>query len=248
MTAILEDRLIGGVRMILGDARDVLPGLRARPDFCPVDLVVTDPPYALSSGGNTPGAMGGKFHHEVYDNTGLMMETVAWSEIGGPLLRACAPRADAYVMCEDRNLPAALNGFMGAGWRYHGIITWDKHTPSRSRFYMKCAEHVIYLFKGNARDITNGGSKRLWREDRPKGAVHPTQKPLALMEHLITNSSRIGDLVLDPFMGSGTTLVAAVNTDRRGIGIELDPAHYAAACARVEAAVAARGECAGAVA
>ena len=71
-------------------------------------------------------------------------------------------------------------------------------------------------------------------------AVHNTQKPVALMQLYIENSSLLGQLVLDPFMGSGSTLVAAVQTGRRAIGIEKSPKHFEAACARVCAAVADR--------
>ena len=72
----------------------------------------------------------------------------------------------------------------------------------------------------------------------PRPAVsplHPTQKPLALVERTIGNSSRPGDRILDPFCGSGTTLIACERTGRRGIGIELDPRYVAATIARWEA-------------
>lgn len=71
------------------------------------------------------------------------------------------------------------------------------------------------------------------RFDRDTPSVHPTQKPVALMEYLIRTCSNPGDLVLDNTMGSGTTLVACLNTGRRGIGIEQDPGYFAIAEQRV---------------
>ena len=223
---------IGPCTLIQGDALDILPDLRGA-----ADLIVSDPPYRLTSGGTGSGAMGGKFDDEVYDNTGLLMDIVAWSEMGGPMFRALARDGDAYIMCEDKNLFAAHAAFLGAGFNYHGLLSWDKISPSRSRFYMKHQEFTLFLWKGKARDIANGGDKRGQTIPRPKDAVHPTQKPVELMAMYIRNSSQPGQVVLDPFMGSGTTLVAAVQEGRRAIGIEKDEAHFETACARVQAAV-----------
>ena len=230
--SIERDITIGGCRLIEGDARDILPLLDLQADLC-----VTDPPYALSSGGSRPGALGGKFSSTVYDNSGLLMEVVGWHEIGGPIFRALKPDADCYVMSEDSNLFAAHGGFIGAGFKFHGLLVWDKIVPNRTRYYMKDSEFTLYLWKGRAVDINNGGSKRVWRGHRPADAVHNTQKPVALMQLYIENSSLPGQLVLDPFMGSGTTLVAAVQAGRDAIGIEKSPKHFDAACARVRAAV-----------
>lgn len=223
---------LGPCTLYLGDALDVLPLLAGVADLC-----VTDPPYKLTSGGNTPGAMGGKFDSDHYDNTGLLMDTVRWQEIGGPIFRALKADADCYVMTEDKNLFAAHAGFLGAGFKFHSLLGWDKGTPSRTRFYMKHEEHTLYLWKGAAGDINHGGTKRRLSMPRPKGAVHPTQKPIELMEVYIGNSSQPGQLVIDPFMGAGTTLAAAVRLGRRAIGIEKDPDHFENAVARVGAAV-----------
>jgi len=223
---------IGDCTLYHGDALEILPELRGV-----ADLVVTDPPYRLTSGGTGSGAMGGKFDDEIYDNTGLLMDVVHWAEIGGPVFRALKADGDAYVMCDDKNLPAATGGFLGAGFKYHGLLTWDKIAPSRSRFYMKHQEYTLFMWKGAARDIMHGGDKRGQSMPRPKGAVHPTQKPVPLMAMYIRNSSQPGQTVLDPFMGSATTLVAAVQEGRRAIGIEKSAEHFESACARVRAAV-----------
>ncbi|MGB1389264.1 MAG: DNA-methyltransferase [Paracoccaceae bacterium] len=223
---------VGDCILYLGDALDILPGLVGVADLC-----VTDPPYQLTSGGATPGAMGGKFDVAVYDNTGLLMETVRWQEIGGPIFRALKKDADCYVMADDKNLFAAHAGFLGAGFKFHGLLSWDKIAPVRSRYYMKHQEFTLYLWKGTARDIAHGGDKRGQAMPRPKGAVHDTQKPVPLMEMYIRNSTRPGQLVIDPFMGSGTTLVAAVQLGRKAIGIEKEPENFEAALIRVQDAV-----------
>jgi len=76
----------------------------------------------------------------------------------------------------------------------------------------------------------------VWRFEIERGAQHPTQKPIRLMHHIVKASSRPDDTILDPFMGSGTTLVACAKLGRSGIGIELDPEYFEIACRRVEEA------------
>lgn len=233
--SIVREVAIGNIRLIQGDMRAVLPelvqqGVRA-------DLLATDPPYKLTSGGKSSKAMGGKFASSVYDNSGELMAVVPWEDMAPVIFPALAGNADAYVMTEDKNLFQAHPAFVGAGFKYHSLLDWPKPTPTRTRFYMKDKEHVLYLWKGKARDINHGGSKRSFPCPRPNNALHPTQKPVELMAHYIGNSTDAGQVVLDPFMGSGTTLVAAAQLGRAGIGIELDGEWFDLACERVEQAV-----------
>lgn len=219
---------IGPVLLIHGDARDVLPELEEK-----ADLLCTDVPYKLTSGGNATQVMSGKFSKEEYDNSGDLMETVKWSEIGGPCFRACKPDADAYVMTNDKNQLAAQQGFQGSGWKFHNMLVWGKGSATRNRWYMKNLEFTIYLWKGEARVINNPGSKQLFLCRGPKDAIHPTQKPVELMLQYIENSTDPGGLVLDPFAGSGTTLMAAMYSGRRAIGIEIDEEHFNNAARRL---------------
>src|SRR5690606_28135970 len=80
--------------------------------------------------------------------------------------------------------------------------------------------------------------KQLIRGGVDKVTDHPTEKPVPVMAEYVRNSSQRGDVVLDPFMGSGTTGVAAAQLGRRFVGIELDPQHFETACERIEAAYA----------
>ena len=95
-------------------------------------------------------------------------------------------------------------------------------------------EICIYAVKG--RHILNSPrSGAVWKLRKDAGAdyVHPTQKPMSAMEMPILKSSKAGDIVLDPYMGSGTTAMAALNCGRRFIGFEIDPKHHAEAVKRV---------------
>jgi len=219
-----------GVTLYHGCALTLLPRL------CGVaDLVVTDPPYRLTSGGRGGQVMSGIFSSDRYDNSGELMHMVEWSDFAGPLLDACKPDADAYVMANDKQIFAAHAAMVGAGWRCHNLLVWNKGAPTRNRWYMKENEYVLYLWKGRARTIRNPGSKQTFLAQRPERAekIHETQKPVTLLEHYIRNSSEPGDLVLDPFAGSAATLVAALRAGRRAVGIEIDVENYTAAVARL---------------
>ncbi|MEP5728102.1 MAG: DNA methyltransferase [Sulfitobacter sp.] len=228
-------RQIGPVTLCHGDALDVLQDLRGAADLC-----VSDFPYRLIAGGrgtSGDGSMSGIFDADAYDNSGDLMAMAEWHQMAPPVYRALKPNADAYFMTNDKNLLLAGGALVGAGFKFHNLLGWDKGAPTPNRWYMKHVEYVLYMWKGKARAITNPGSKQLFASPRPKDRVHPTQKPICLMEHYIQNSSRPGDVVIDPFCGSGATLVAAALAGRRAIGIEIDPDHFATACAQVELAL-----------
>jgi len=231
--AVKRVETIGPVRLYLGDCLEIMP-LLERADLC-----VTDPPYDLTSGGNATQVMGGMFARSEYDNSGKLMDKVSWHEMGGPIFRALKADADCYVMSNDKNLFAAHAGFTGAGFRCHNILTWDKVRATRNRWYMKNLEFTLYLWKGAAsiRGINDCGSKQSFQLNAPRESGHKTEKPVALMRHYIENSSQPGDLVIDPFVGSGTTALACVESGRRCIAIEKDPVYFDMACARVRAAV-----------
>ena len=220
-----------GITLYQGCALSLLPRLSGL-----ANLIVTDPPYKLTSGGRNAQVMSGIFSRDRYDNSGDLMRSVGWSEFAGLLLDACRPDADAYVMANDKQIFAAHAAMIAAGWRCHNLLVWNKGAPTRNRWYMKENEYTLYLWRGRAKTIRNPGSKQTFSAARPDRAekIHDTQKPVSLFEHYIRNSSDPGDIVLDPFAGSAATLVAALRSGRRAVGIELDPVNYARAVSRLE--------------
>ena len=233
---IERDITIGSCRLIQGDMRAVLPLLDLS-----ADLVVTDPPYLLTSGGRGGQSMRGIFAPETYANTGALMEVVPWGEMAKPLFDACAPNADCYIMSNDKNVFAAGSAFLGSGWKFHNLLAWDKVRATRNRWYMKHLEFTLYFWKGAAdpKGIRDCGSKQLFTLNAPRRSAHPTEKPVALFSHYVLNSSRRGNIVLDPFMGSGTAMLSCLEHGRRGIGIEKDPAYFEEAVRAISAAYAA---------
>lgn len=220
-TRIHPDIHIGPMTLIVGDCLHVLQEI-AEEDSKP-GLLMTDPPYKLTSGGKNSNAMSGKFARDRYDNSGKLMHITTWQDMAGPIFNACKTDCDGYVMANAKNIFLAYNAFAKAGWKHHNLLYWRKPTPTRTRYYMKNSEFILYLWKGRARDITNGGTTQDLFFARPKDDVHDTQKPLPLLEVMIGNSCSEGDHVLDPFAGSGSSLVAAMRCGRGSIGIEINP-------------------------
>lgn len=230
---IRKEVVIGDCRLILGDAMQVMPSLQK------ADLIVSDVPYALTTGGVSKSSktMSGIFASHNYRNDGqLIMATVPFPAMMTAFYDVLAADADCYVMSNDKNLHPLIDAAQKAGFGLHNVLVWDKVIPTANRWYMKNLEFTAYLWKGRARTINDPSSKQLLRGGIDKICGHPTEKPVYLMAEYIRNSSRKGDAVLDPFMGSGTTAVAAMNLGRRFVGIEVHEPFFEMAVARVRAA------------
>jgi DNA modification methylase len=228
---------------------DCLEGLATLPAQS-VDLVVTDPPYAVSDIGmwhiGRPGK--GKRRFDFFPGDADHAAIVALAvEAAKATLRAMKPLASAYWWCGHREFGPLIELFEGAGFKTRFLV-WSKAAPSPpppGSGWPSGAELCVYAFKPG-RTWTHDGvnppprSNVLvcdsFRHGQPGKAEHPTQKPLRVVEPLIVASSRPGDLVLDPFAGSGTTLVAAKRLGRNAIGWEKDPKFHAAAVKRLDAA------------
>lgn len=224
---------IGGCTLYLGDALEILPVI-GRSDLC-----VSDVPYALTTGGvsRSSKTMSGIFAAHNYANDGqLIMATVPFPDMMQAIYGALVDDADCYVMANDKNVHPLTTAALGAGFGFHNLLAWDKITPTANRWYMKNLEFTLYLWKGRARTINNPSAKQIIRGGLDKVSGHPTGKPVPLMAEYIRNSSQPGDTVLDPFMGAGTTGVAAVHLGRRFVGIEIDEAFFNIACQRIRGA------------
>lgn len=250
----------GSVRLYRGDCLEVLPKL---PDGC-VDAVVTDPPY--SSGGQFRGDRANRSTREKYQSTDVKFEHavftgdnrdqrgwVRWMTMW--LLdatKAAKPGAMLCTFTDWRQLPATTDAIQAAGWLWLGVVPWDKVNgrPMPNRFTAQ-AEYVVWGTNGPRSFELEGATYHggVLRGMPPTGdrRVHSTQKPVDVIEKLAATAPTDG-VVLDPFMGSGTTGVACVQTGRRFIGIEKEPRYFDIAVHRIEAALAAQRQSAKAAA
>lgn len=217
-----------------GDTLEVLPTLIAQ--GIRYDLLVCDAPYKLTSGG-PDGEMSGAFASENYDNKGdFFGDTPAWSEFMQMFFDCLKDPAHAYLMAESKNQFEMQRTAMEAGFYFHTLLEWKKGTYTPNRWYMKGTEFVGFFGKGKAFNINNCSSRQDIYVPHRDETEHPTEKPVRLMRHYIENSSQPGEVVIDPFMGSGSTGVAALQAGRKFVGIEKDQKWFDVALGRLERA------------
>lgn len=227
------------------DCCDCLEGLAAIPDKS-VDLIVTDPPYFLSMG-----HAGGASLKSLETKSDMMASNRAFGDlaIAKPFYRqlfqeyarVLKPDGAFYFFTDWRGY-AFYFPIINAELPVRNLICWDKGSGPGS-FYSFA--HELIIFGTGGPRLRNKGSSNVWRvKSFSSGAkttngekVHPTQKPVEIIEKMIQDSTEPGAVVLDTFMGSGTTAVACVRTGRQYIGFELDEKYHAIAEARVAEAV-----------
>lgn len=225
----VKKETIGDCTLYLGDAMDILPNLS------PVQCVCMDAPYLLTKGGKS-GELGGILSTDNYDNDGAIVEcNIHWDDFM-PLIAGVVERGHVYSMCNDKNMRDMLNAAYDAKMHHHNILVWDKITAVANRWWMKNCEFAGMFSMGKAFRLNDCGKNQLVVCPPEKETEHPTEKPASLMQYWIENSTQKGDLVLDPFMGVGSTGIACAQSGRRFIGIEIDEKWFNIACERIEAA------------
>lgn len=192
-----------------------------------IDLVVTDPPYKVISGGKPhkkgqPSGILSKNDGKIFKYNNIKPEV--WMP---EVYRVLKEGTHCYIMTNTINLEDYLRIARECGFGLHNVLSWEKNNCTPSRWYMKNGEFTLFLRKGKAKAINNPGSKMIHSFDNIIGnKVHPTEKPVELMKFYIENSSSVGDIVLDPFMGSNSTGRACRELDRKFIGIEIDDEYF----------------------
>ncbi len=207
-----EHRLLCGDATQMADVEKVLGGGLA-------DMAFTDPPYNVDYEGKTAkklkiqqDALGGKFYDFLRDACANMLEVT---------------KGAIYVCMSSSELHTLFRAFTDAGGHWSTFVIWAKHhfTLGRSD-YQRQYEPILYGWRD--------GTNHFWCGDRNQGDVwfikrpmanleHPTMKPVELVERALRNSSKSRDTILDPFGGSGTTIIACEKTGRQARVIELDP-------------------------
>jgi DNA modification methylase len=132
-----------------------------------------------------------------------------------------------YICMSSSELDTLQKAFREAGGKWSTFVIWAKNTFTLGRAdYQRQYEPILYGWKEGADHYWCGARDQgdVWWIDKPhKNDLHPTMKPVALVERAIRNSSKSRDIVLDPFGGSGTTMIAAERAGRRARLVELDP-------------------------
>lgn len=228
-----------GVVIYHGDVLDVLADL----DLA-VDAVVTDPPYAsgsrLEAHKSSSGAMlrAGRFADRPIELDQMTTTGFVW------LLRAVAarcrhmlPDGGSFLSFIDwRQWPNLVGALETCNYRVQGMIVWDKGHFGLGNGFRSQHELVCHASKG-VPSIADKGCGNVLRFPRVEPVDHPSPKPESLMQRLIEVVTPVDGVVLDPFMGSGTTLKAAKNIGRRAIGIEVEERYCEIAANRLAQSV-----------
>jgi len=212
-----EHRVLCGDATVRSDVETLLDGELADMCFC-------DAPYNVNYANSAGDKQRGKSRPILNDNLG---------DGFGPFLQAASANMLAvtkgaiYICMSSSELDTLQKAFREAGGKWSTFVVWAKNTFTLGRSdYQRQYEPILYGWKEGADHFWCGARDQgdVWFFDKPaKNDLHPTMKPVALVERAIRNSSKSRDIVLDPFGGSGTTMVAAERMGRRARLIELDP-------------------------
>jgi DNA modification methylase len=205
-----------GITIYHGDCREVMPELGG------VGLVVTDPPYVFGIASTAKEGKAGGW--------GDLMNSASWYAL---LLREFArmtvnSQGAAWIFNSWRSFPVLARAAYEAQWGIESLLVWDKEWigPGGNRG-LRPSYELVALFAHHDFQISIWRSQ--WAGLKPSG--HPAEKPVSLLAKIIRESG--GDLVLDPFLGSGSTLVAAKQEGRRAIGIEIEERYCEMAAVRL---------------
>jgi len=221
-----EHRVLCGDATVLADVETCLDGELA-------DMTFTDPPYNVNYANSAKDKRQGKNRPILNDALG--------EGFGALLYDAClnvltVTKGAVYICMSSSELDRLQKAFREAGGHWSTFIVWAKNTFTLGRAdYQRQYEPILYGWKDGADHFWCGARDQgdVWFVDKPtKNDLHPTMKPVALVERAIRNSSKSRDIVLDPFGGSGTTMIAAERAGRRARLLELDPKYVDVIVAR----------------
>lgn len=219
----MREEIIGDCRLILGDCRDVLPALPK------VDAVVTDPPYGVTLKAKTS-------KHGVIPTASMNTYN------DDPSIISCIV-LPAITLCLQMSRRMAVTPGWAHIWEYPipaavGVF-WQPAGSGRNAWGFQQAHPILYYGHADRKGVypTSFGLQNPGGHTTGENKIaHPCQWLWAWMCWLVQRASSVGEVVVDPFMGSGTTGVACVELERHFIGIEIDQTYFDIACRRIEAA------------
>ena len=205
---------------------DCLELMQELPDES-IDLIVTDPPYGIDLNIQRKTS---KFKNTTVKND----NTLEWiPNLVNNFKRIMKPNSVIYLFCNWQNYDVFKKEFEKY-FELKNLIVWDKQWFGMGYNWRPNHEFIMVLTNGKFKTNSNNNENILrYRRIHPTKMYHSCEKPIALLEKLIEESSNEGDTVLDSFIGSGTTPIAAINTNRKYIGYELDEKYFNIAQQRI---------------
>lgn len=221
------------VRLARADCRNFLRTLSPES----VDCIISDPPYKLSSGGRKNTKLRA-VNETPFSQSGecFASKTPPFSSWIPLLFRALRSNGYMFLMVNDRNLRDMWAECEKAGFIFCQLLVMSKQNAVCSTYFYKSCEFILLFRKGGYQKFHIRGHKSVMTVRMPRGKQksHPTEKPYGLFYPLLESCSLPGEVVLDPFMGSGSVGEACLRLGRSFIGCEIDPVYYARARDRIK--------------
>lgn len=181
-----------------------------------IDLIVSDVPYHIIIGSRCSKKQGYPSKHQ-----GKLFEydSIKFSDYLPLLYNKLKDKSHCYLMINPKNLAELQKEAEKTGFIFQQLLIWNKGNSTPNHYYMHSFECILMLRKGGAKDINDMTEKNILNIPNVKAGrkKHPTEKPVELMKILIKNSSNINDVVLDMFMGSGSTGISCIESERKFI-------------------------------
>ena len=200
-----------------------------------IDLVIIDPPYSIATGGSGGSfGTGKRSYHKSIQELGYGIKNCALEE-----LCRVMKKINIYIWCNKEQLKQYMDFFIEKGCKPE-LLTWHKTNPvpTCNNKYLSDTEYLLFFREKGVKLFGSYATKKKYyisptnKKDKDRYG-HPTIKPVSILKNLVLNSSNEGDIVLDCFMGSGSTGVACLETNRRFIGVEIEKEYFSIANERI---------------
>ena len=224
---------------------DCLEGMKQIPERS-IDLVVCDPPYLIGNqgGGFWSKAKEGNHYNARGTRKGMDKLNDIKDGIGEIFLdKICQTmkRINIYIFCSQKQIPQYIDYFVNKRQCNWNLLSWHKTNPipACGNKYLNDTEYILFFREKGVRLFGSYQTKRTFyttlrnQQDNIRYG-HPTVKPCQIIQNFIVNSSNIGEIILDPFIGSGTTAVACIKENRKYIGFEINKEYFTNAQKRIE--------------
>lgn len=224
---------------------DCLEGMKQIPERS-IDLVVCDPPYLIGNqgGGFWPKAKEGNHYNARGTRKGMDKLSDIKDGIGEIFLdKICQTmkRINIYIFCSQKQIPQYIDYFVNKRQCNWNLLSWHKTNPipACGNKYLNDTEYILFFREKGVRLFGSYQTKRTFyttlrnQQDNIRYG-HPTVKPCQIIQNFIVNSSNIGEIILDPFIGSGTTAVACIKENRNYIGFEINKEYFTNAQKRID--------------
>jgi site-specific DNA-methyltransferase (adenine-specific) len=229
---------IGDATLYLGDALTTIDALSDS-----IELVITDPPYSSGARRDADRQVRGSMLRSMDDEDWFSHDAMtAWGftwfarSSFTSIRQRLTIGAHVYVFIDWRQTPTVYGMLEASGYRVNQCLVWAKTHFGMGQHWRNQHENIVFASYGTPSDMLDRGMGSVLECPgiQPTSRNHPTEKPVPLLSAII--EAVPGATILDPFMGSGSTGVAAIQRGRRFIGIEIEPRYFDIACRRIEQA------------